>query len=248
MLLFLLIVALLVAYRLRTQKRQADLAKEGESLRKEALQSKISALRAQMNPHFMFNALNTIQEFIVTNEREIASEYLADFADLMRKYLDQSRQEMISLNEEVETMQLYLSLEQLRFEQEFEFSIECSEKVNMSEERIPVMLLQPFVENAIRHGLLHLKGKKRLYLHIDSLEPGHLRITIEDNGIGREAAEKLRAKTRKKHKSFATSAIQDRVELLNKSGLAKIELRYEDLKKTAGKATGTRVHLTLYSL
>jgi len=228
-------------FRYNSLQRQNYLRSEQDRLKKEVYKSKIAAIRSQMNPHFMFNALNTIQEFIVTNQKEIASEYLADFADLMRKYLEQSKHEEILLSEEMETLEIYLSLENLRFEGDLNYSIYCEPKVNPYELKIPVMLFQPFVENAIKHGLLHKKGEKRLSIVFETVQNNRLRCTIEDNGIGREASAKLKGNN---HISFSTGAIDHKTELVNKSSDRQISFEIIDLQENE-KPSGTKVIIEL---
>ncbi len=236
-----LLVGVVVRYRYKNLQRQNVLKAEQQRLKKEVYKSKIAAIRSQMNPHFMFNALNTIQEFIITNQREIASEYLADFADLMRKYLEQSRHEEIAIAEEIETLEIYLSLENLRFDGNLNYSVHCEPTINPFETTIPVMLLQPFVENAIKHGLLHQQGKKALTIRF-SENNTRLQCTIEDNGIGRKAS--LQMKKGGSHVSFATEAIDQKTDLVNKSSSRNIFIRIEDLMSD-DKPQGTRVIITL---
>ena len=186
--------------------------------------------------------MRSIQEFIITNQKDIASEYLADFADLIRKYLEQSRKEEIFLDEEIETLEIYLSLENLRSNGQLDYSIYCDPLVNQFETLIPVMLLQPFIENAIKHGLLHKVGTKSLQISFHKKGEHRLRCCIEDNGIGREAAAKF---SNEKHNSFATEAIDEKMELLNKNTSRNISIEIVDLKEgdatNATIATGTKV-------
>ena len=230
-LLFFLFLGVIVQYSYRRRIKAIGIKqsyeKDKESLQKEIYQSKIAAIRAQMNPHFMFNALNTIQDFIVSNKKEIASEYLADFADLMRCYLDQSKHEYISIIEELETLEIYLKLESLRFNNELQYKIHVDEKMNLQME-IPVMLLQPFVENAIKHGLLHKTGQKRLSISFFQKKDG-ISIEVLDNGIGRAASEKINKTKVKMHKSFATSAIEKRIELIQKNYKENIQVSTKDI-------------------
>lgn len=235
-------LVVIVFYRRRTNiiRRESEYLAEQNNLKKELYKSKISAIRAQMNPHFMFNALNTIQEFIVTNQSEIAAEYLADFADLMRMYLDQSKHEKVTLREELDAMEIYLRLEDLRFDNELNYEIK-SNQVPLDEIKIPVMLLQPFVENAIKHGLLHKKGKKRIEIIVEEGANSSVVISIQDNGIGRVASQAINKKKTGSHQSFATSAIQQRIELINQSQEKQVQIEYEDLMDTSKSSIGTRV-------
>lgn len=238
-------VAVVAFIRLRNARERERLLREAEILKKQMTQSKMSAIRSQMNPHFLFNALNTIQEFIVTNKRAIATDYLADFADLVRRFLEQSRQESITLQEEIDTLALYLKLEKMRFEEALTYHIQVEEGLEVELINIPVMLLQPYIENALKHGLLHKAGDRRLTVAFSKMEGG-FRCAIEDNGIGREASARINEQ-RKKHRSFAVSAIAERVELLNASAPERPPIRCTTIDlytrgETANRqATGTRV-------
>ncbi len=236
-----LIVFVVLRYRFRIRSKQQRLILEQQRLRQEVFKSKIAAIRSQMNPHFMFNALNSIQEFIITNQQEVAGEYLADFADLMRKYLNQSRNEKITISEEVETLEIYLRLENLRFDDQLNCRIENNIPPHWMDAEIPVMLLQPFVENSVKHGLLHKEGVKTLLISLDK-EGEDFVCTIEDNGIGREASVRINTRRVDKHRSFATTAINDRVDLAHKSLGVNIDLETIDLYDDHG-ASGTKVCL-----
>ncbi len=235
-------VFFLVRYWYKNKADQQHLQSEQQRLKKEIYKSKIAAIRSQMNPHFMFNALNTIQEFILTNQQEVASEYLADFADLMRMYLNQSNEDNVSLTEEEETLRLYLRLENLRFNDDLEYSIKIDSTLNKDGTFIPVMLLQPYIENSIKHGLLHKKGKKKLSIEFIKTADGQLKCTITDNGVGRKASGKINASKSIGHKSFATGANDHRVYLINQNRDKRIKVEIIDLYEE-GTACGTRVEI-----
>lgn len=237
-----LIVFFVLRSRYRSRNKEQRLVLEQQRLRQEVFKSKIAAIRSQMNPHFMFNALNSIQEFIITNQQEVASEYLADFADLMRKYLNQSRNDRISIEEEIETLEIYLRLENLRFDNKLNYAIINNIPTEWRESEIPVMLIQPFVENSIKHGLLHKKGEKKLQIILQK-ENADFVCSIEDNGIGRAASSKINKRRSVNHKSFATTAMNDRIEMVHKSIGIRIHLDTEDLISDTGNASGTRVKL-----
>jgi ligand-binding sensor domain-containing protein/two-component sensor histidine kinase len=226
----------------KNKAHQEQLKSEQQRLKKEIYKSKISAIRSQMNPHFMFNALNTIQEFILTNQQEVASEYLADFADLMRMYLNQSNEDNVSLAEEEETLRLYLRLENLRFNEDLDYSINIDPTLNKDGTFIPVMLLQPYVENSIKHGLLHKKGTKRLNIEFIKTPNNHLKCTITDNGIGRKASGKINSSKSIGHKSFATGANDHRVDLINQNRDKRIQVDIIDLYED-GIGSGTKVEI-----
>ncbi|MEZ4937280.1 MAG: histidine kinase [Crocinitomicaceae bacterium] len=235
-----MVISFLVQKRNQNKQRQKIIESERQRLKKELYKSKIAAIRSQMNPHFMFNALNTIQEFILTNQKEIASGYLADFADLMRKYLDQSMHEEIFLVDELEALEIYLRLENLRFDGNLLYSIECDSSINIFENKIPVMLLQPFIENSIKHGLLHKEGEKKLTLAIRKIEKHRIECCIEDNGIGRKASSKINRTKIASHNSFSTKAIDQKISLVNESSNKNLSIEVRDLDIN-GSVSGTRV-------
>lgn len=234
------------------QKRIKNLVqKKNEEIEKqkyiqELNKSKLIALKSQMNPHFMFNALNSIQEFILQNKKELASNYLGDFADLMRSYLQHSQEDTISLRDEIETLELYLKLEQIRFEEDFNYQIIYNDRLPIDAIEIPSFLLQPFVENAIKHGLLHKSGNKNIIVKFVEVNSKILECIIQDNGIGRKESKK-RIKHRK-HKSFATEASQNRLNLLNQNIEAKIGLTIEDLYDEQENPLGTKVVIKIQLL
>lgn len=241
----LIILTLLFIYRLRInyllQKSKTEIDKE--KLSKEINKSKLAALNAQMNPHFMFNALNSIQEFILQNKKEQASNYLGDFADLMRSYLQHSQEDSIVLNDEIETLKLYLKLEKLRFDEDFVYELSVDNKLDMYMIKIPSFLIQPFVENAIKHGLLHKKSDRRLLISIEKDTDEMIVCKIKDNGIGRERS--LEINKNKKHKSFATQASVDRFQLINQNMKEKVGIQIKDLYDENDVATGTEVVLRI---
>lgn len=207
--------------------------------------SQLTALRAQMNPHFMFNVLNSVQGLIYSNKKREASEYLGKFSDLMRKTLENSDKKVINLEEEIENLKLYVELEAARFEDNLNFSIEIDKSIHAFQVKIPSMIIQPFVENAIKHGLLHKKGDKKLKIKISSSDDrNYLIVVIEDNGIGREASSHINQR-RVKHKSFATKAIDTRINLFNKQLNKPIKLFITDLKVDGKIAAGTKIELQI---
>jgi sensor histidine kinase YesM/ligand-binding sensor domain-containing protein len=208
-------------------------------------QSQLSGIKAQMNPHFMFNALNSIQEFILLNDKKQANLYMGQFADLMRMILDMSNQNEVALEDEIKMLELYLSLEALRFEERFSYAIHIDETVNSANIYLPAMLIQPHVENAFKHGLLHKTGDKRLSISFAMDMPNVLRCTIVDNGIGRKRSGEINEQRRQKHTSFATGAIQRRLELLNHGKQPPISIAYTDLVDAHGHAQGTQVTIVI---
>ncbi|NJL14991.1 MAG: histidine kinase [Microscillaceae bacterium] len=209
--------------------------------------SQLTALRAQMNPHFIFNALNSIQDYILQNEKQLANEFLGKFADLMRLTLNLSAQSWVRLSDEIRLLELYLSLEALRFEDTLQYRVEIGPQLQPQHILIPSLLLQPYVENALKHGLLHKKENRQLWVRfLSAPHPNRLICEIEDNGIGREKAAEIRKKRSNLHQSFATSATQNRLDLLNFGKTEKIWLVIEDLKTENNEALGTRVRLDIH--
>ncbi|HCS21792.1 MAG TPA: hypothetical protein DIW47_14750 [Bacteroidetes bacterium] len=236
---------MLVIFRiyLRQLRRKQANALEKAKLKTNLIESQLTALKAQMNPHFIFNSLNSIYELIVFSETKEAAIYLNKFATLLRKVLENSEKESITLSEECEWLNLYLELEKLRFGDDFSYQINMDQINEPYTILVPTMLLQPFVENAVKHGLLHKQGIKRLEIEFSEDENGMLCL-ITDNGVGRKKASTFR-KSGKEHKSFATGAILRRISMLNASGKYAIQLDIEDLEYPNGKAAGTQVRLVI---
>ncbi len=244
---FLVLFSLLFyLWKIKEQKRTNELRSKIVEIDLERKQtaSELKALKAQMNPHFIFNALNSVQEYIISNNRTAASEYLGRFAHLIRRYLVQSDLEYIPLSEEVESLQDYLSLEALRFEDHFKYSISLSQALENKEYRIPTMLVQPFVENAVTHGLLHKKGKRTLVISFTKAGKNTILCVIEDNGVGRAYAQKFKEKNNKHHESFSMVAIEERLRLFAEKTNDKIDYSILDLQEDESPS-GTKVLLTL---
>ncbi|MCE1202506.1 MAG: histidine kinase [Bacteroidia bacterium] len=197
------------------------------------------ALALQMNPHFLFNALNTVQRYILENDKMASSRYLTRFAGLMRAMLENAQKPDTSLSEEIHLLRQYIELESARMPQKFTYEIQCDELIDQENTLIPVFLIQPLVENAIQHGLKAFSGEGNIQLRF-SQENQTLVVVVEDNGIGREAASKQR--TNKKN-SLGLSIIQKRILLINKSRQTNISLEITDLYTTSGEAAGTKAIL-----
>ncbi len=225
-------------------KRQNALVVEKVELEKNLRSSMLTSIRAQMNPHFFYNALNTIQSFIFSDEKRNASTYLVKLSKLTRLILEMSAKEAISLDEEVEALKLYLELEKMRFQQDFEYEIKIGSGVDTDLLKIPSMIVQPYVENAIKHGLLHKKGFKTLSIEFIRIN-GNLCITIDDNGIGRAKASELNQAKKEHHNSFATEANSKRIELLNKERDTSIGVFYIDKQDDTGEPAGTTVIISI---
>ncbi len=205
--------------------------------RQKALQSRMSMLTAQMNPHFIFNALNSIQYFLMENDTSAATHYLSNFSGLMRKTLENSTRSYISISEEVRFLERYLQLEKERFHDRFDFEIQI-ELDDPDFTFIPPMLLQPYIENSIVHGFKQIHYQGKLELTIKEFADTII-CTIRDNGIGRKAAAELR--TVKSHKSIALSNTKARLEMLNSiHNASEFKVQINDLED-AGRVLGTEV-------
>jgi LytS/YehU family sensor histidine kinase len=209
-------------------------------LEKNLNKSTLKAIKSQMNPHFFYNALNTIQSYILSNDKKMALNYLSKFSTLTRTILEMSEKEYIGLAEEIKTINLYLEIEQARFNEDFEYAIEYENLSELEPLKIPSMLLQPYIENAIKHGLLHKVGPKKLIISFVKNKKT-LQIKIDDNGIGRQKSSELNSIKSKKHQSFATEAMQNRIDLLNKNKSKKISINYIDKINENQQSTGTTV-------
>ncbi len=241
-------VFMLSSYQFIRYRSNVKLKRKNEEISKLLLEKRMAGLqlenlRSQMNPHFIFNALNSIQEYIVNNEKKLASAYLVKFSRLMRLYLEHSKVNEISLEEEIRTIDLYLTLEQNRFDGDFTYQIDIPTTLATAHLLVPSLLLQPYIENAIKHGLAHKKGTKTLLISFQK-EGDFLEVCIDDNGIGRKAADAINQRTRPGHTSFATQASDKRIEIVNNQQQQKICVTYVD-KVTNGNALGTKVCITI---
>ena len=197
-------------------------------------------LTSQMNPHFIFNSLSAIQSFIYKTEPETAGNYLSDFSSLIRLILENSRSELISLDKEIKTLTLYIGLQQLRFTNKFDYQITIDPRINTKTTRIPPMLAQPFVENSIEHGIMHLKSKGNISIHF-GINQNTITIEVVDNGIGLKQS-KLRNMKRETHISFATSIAYERLANLTRGGNKNIGIIIADRSDTEG-LNGTSVNI-----
>ena len=207
----------------------------------------MTALLAQMNPHFLFNSLNSIDSYIIRNESKKASEYLNNFARLMRLILQNSRSNYISLKDELEALELYLQMESLRFRDKFSFSITVDKNVDSNSIVIPPMLIQPYVENAIWHGLMHKTNgeHRKVELYVEKADD-NLVCIIKDNGIGRKRAAQLKEQKPTRHKrSMGMQITRDRLEIINKLYNINATVEISDLEDKEGKALGTKVELSI---
>ena len=203
----------------------------------------LKSLRSQMNPHFIFNALNSVNSFIATNDERTANKYLSDFSYLMRSVLENSEEDFIPLKKEIELLELYTKLEHFRFQDKFEYTITVDDKIDVNEFLIPPMLLQPYIENAVWHGLRYKEEKGKLTVDIRSKSKNEILITIIDNGIGRKRSKALKTANQKKQNSKGMSNIRARVSILNEMYKDKVDVSIEDYQDSID--VGTKVEVTL---
>jgi LytS/YehU family sensor histidine kinase len=195
-----------------------------------------------MNPHFIFNALNSVNSFIASNDERTANKYLSDFSQLMRAVLENSDEDFIPLAKEIELLDLYVKLEHFRFRDKFNYTLHVDEKLQISEFVIPPMLLQPYVENAVWHGLRYKEEMGQLDIRFEQLDSETVRISIVDDGIGRKKSKALKTDNQKKQKSKGMGNIQKRISILNEMYKDKVDVHVENVYENE---EGTRVQLIL---
>ncbi|NUM51636.1 MAG: histidine kinase [Flavobacteriales bacterium] len=237
--LFLVFIFVLVIYiyRIRNKKEK----EKKNEVQKKIMQSELQALRAQMNPHFMFNTLSSIQNFINSKNSDEAVKYLSKFAKLMRSIMENSKKSRVNLKEELEALELYMQLEQLRLEYKFDYEIILDKNIDPIHDEIPPLLIQPYVENAIWHGITHKEGKGKITIHI--VNRNHtLQCTINDNGVGRVASEKIN-RQKNKHKSYGMSITKERLEILNAMQKSQLSVEMADILNDEKQVIGTSVKI-----
>jgi LytS/YehU family sensor histidine kinase len=204
-------------------------------------ETEMTALRAQMNPHFIFNCLNSIKLFTLQNNADAASNYLTKFSKLIRLVLENSRSEKVTLENELNMLQLYMEMEAMRFNNKLQFKINIDDEIDTHFVHIPPLLLQPYIENAIWHGLMHKEVGGKVLLDLTMKNDNMLQVCITDDGIGRKAAAALKSKSATKNKSFGLKMTSERINLINQLYKSDTQVRIEDLVDETGQATGTRV-------
>jgi hypothetical protein len=249
-----IVLSLALAHRYRLlekEKTESQLAYYEELQNKSFYEKRMAetemlALRSQMNPHFLFNSLNSLEYLILSNDEQKATGYLAKFSKLLRMILNHSREESILLEEELTALRYYLDIEATRLGEGFTYSIEVADNVDTQSLIIPPLLLQPFVENAIWHGLMPSdKGNKNLRIRIRLADAQHVEFEIEDNGIGRKRSAEMRSRSSVKRKSYGMDITQQRIELFNRNYPNQLSIEILDLQ--GRKETGTLVRM-IYSL
>ncbi len=221
----------------RIQQIQSD-------FQKKIIETEMAALRAQMNPHFIFNCLNSINLFILKSKPDIASDYLTRFSRLIRLVLDNSRTQLVTLSDEITSIKLYIEMEALRFANKFGYEIIVDDNIALEDTEIPPMLLQPYVENAIWHGLMQYNGDGKITLNF-SLKGNTLSVSIDDNGIGRDLAQRMKSKTAMAHKSHGMVVTAERIEMINKIYDTQATVLIIDKVGSTGIAFGTTVKIEI---
>lgn len=212
---------------------------------KQILHLEQDALRIQMNPHFLFNALNSIKLYIINNEQKNAVHYLNKFSKLIRSILESSSVKEVPLSEELKTMALYMSIENIRFSNEIIYEENFNPNLNLETVKIPPLILQPFLENSIWHGLSSKKGEKRVQLSVDKISGDFYQIEVEDNGIGRKEAFKIKSNKTLNRKSIGIDLTKERLENFSEQYQGNYSLRYIDLTDENGNVSGTKVSLRI---
>ncbi|WP_428743570.1 tetratricopeptide repeat-containing sensor histidine kinase [Tenacibaculum sp.] len=212
---------------------------------KKILKLEQEALRIQMNPHFVFNALNSIKLYIINNEQKNAVHYLNKFSKLIRSILESSSVKEVTLSEELKTMNLYMSIENIRFSNEINYVEKVDSNVNIERIKVPPLILQPFLENSIWHGLSSKKGKKEVELSVNKISDEFIRIDIIDNGIGRDAAMNIKQSKSLNRKSIGVDLTKERLQNFTNEFKNKYTIVYTDLTNKEGKIIGTKVSLII---
>jgi putative methionine-R-sulfoxide reductase with GAF domain/streptogramin lyase len=237
----------MVVIEAELHRQQAQL--EALLNKQKATEARLQSMRLQMNPHFLFNALNSIQQMILAGEETTATRFLSKFSRLLRLVLTQSDREKITLKEELEILKLYVELESLRFKESFEYRITCDAAIDQEETYVPTLFFQPFVENALWHGLLHKEGHRRLMVHFSETGTDGIQCIVEDNGIGLAASKAMKEHNAdaRRHTGKGVSVGHERLKAWNEQKSSNSSLSIIDLQDAAGNASGTRVIIHLYN-
>ncbi len=230
---FVLFVWIIYRYQLNIQRKKSEQLNELNS-------SKLTAIQSQMNPHFIFNSLNSIQDLVLKGDVEKSYSYITTFSNLVRRTLSYSEKDFIDFEQEIKLLEIYLSLEKLRFKKDFNYSLEYQ---NIDDIMLPPLLIQPFIENSLIHGLLHKEGAKRITIKFIVIEDV-LKCIIEDNGVGRERSKAIKLRQKSEHESFSGKAIHNRFEILSNVFKGQYGYYYEDLYSES-QPSGTKVTLTI---
>jgi LytS/YehU family sensor histidine kinase len=240
-------IAALCAGQLKLVKAEEEKKKAEIELlqnKQKALESRLQSLRLQMNPHFLFNALNSVQQMILANEEMVATKYLSRFSKLLRAILVHSDKESITLRKELEILKLYIELESIRFKESFHYEIVCDKNIDTDEVKVPTLLIQPFVENAIWHGLMHKESNRKLKLEFGE-ENDRMHCIIEDNGVGRKKSQELKgiAPHGSSHQSRGIAVSTERLKAMKNRAGEEGHIKFIDLQHADGTAAGTRIEI-----
>jgi streptogramin lyase len=234
----------IITRRFRQLNKKHEMEKKVLEIEKQLFDLEQKALQLQMNPHFIFNSLNSIQSFIVNNDSDRATLYLAKFAQLMRLILANSREQFVSVKDEIKILIYYMDIENLRFDNKFDYKITVDPEIDDDFVGIPPMIIQPYVENAILHGIIHKTGKGNISINL-SLQKDNIHCVVEDDGVGREKAMEIKNNSGLKHKSRGMIITKERLEILNKQIKGQISVSVFDLKDENGNAKGTKVEIII---
>ena len=241
----LLCLALIIGFTTFLIRRRIVQIRHEASFKQKIAETEMMALRSQMNPHFIFNSLNSIENFIMQNEKRLASTYLNKFARLIRMILDSSRNELVPLSKDIEALRLYVDLEQLRFNHKFCFKLHVDPMLLNGDYKVPALLIQPYVENAIVHGLAHSEREDLSLMVSAMLEEEYIHYSIEDNGIGRQLSSQYNLQNRPHHKSVGLAITKERINIFNRKQNANGRVTIADLFDKNNVASGTRVDILI---
>jgi LytS/YehU family sensor histidine kinase len=228
-------------------RKESIILQQQASLKQKIAETEMQALRAQMNPHFIFNSLNSIENFIMKNDKRMASDYFAKFASLIRMILDSSRNELVPFAKDLEALKLYVELEQLRFDHKFSYQTIVDPELLNEDYSVPPLLIQPYVENAIIHGLAQSDKEDLRLLVAAKLDKGYIIYTIQDNGIGRKQSAVYK-QGNYLYKSMGMEITQQRINVHNKQQQAAGEVTITDLQDEFGEPKGTKVQVKLKAI
>ncbi|MDO9372936.1 MAG: histidine kinase [Ferruginibacter sp.] len=230
-----------IIYRTNKSKKERS---ESE-LQQKITEIQMQVLRAQMNPHFIFNSLNSIENFMMQNEKRLASDYLNKFTRLIRTILDSSLNQLIPLVKDMEALQLYIDLQQLRFNDKFKYQSVVDPQLQNGDYKVPSLIIQPYVENAIEHGIAHCENVEPEIKVSAQLKNDHILYVVEDNGIGRHQAALYNAQNKKQHKSVGMTITENRIKIFNGTASTDDDVQIEDLYDTDKQPIGTRVSVKI---
>jgi LytS/YehU family sensor histidine kinase len=240
LLIFVVIIAFFIHKTSEAKKKRSEAA-----LKQKIAEVQMQVLRAQMNPHFIFNSLNSIENFMMQNEKWLASDYLNKFTQLIRTILDSSFDKLIPVTRDMDALQLYIDLQQLRFNNKFTYQTSIDPQILAGDYKVPSLIIQPYVENAIEHGIAHSeKNNCRVSISV-TLSESYLLYTVEDNGIGRQQAAAYNQQNKPNHKSVGLAITADRVHIFNGSEKDADDIVITDLYGPGNEPAGTSVQVKI---